>query len=133
MLTLLKQDAVLSWQMYYLMKGLEEYVNKSKDLVLLLGGSKSTFSKALQKLMIRKLEEAATDDATKLGKAYNYAGIVYAEQGNSPVALEYFYKALINANKRIDLSNATLIHGGGWKKLVNESIGLNILFINFSF
>ena len=38
---------------------------------------------------------------------------------------QYFYKALVNAavdGKRIDLSHGILIHGGGWKKLVNESV-----------
>ena len=35
---------------------------------------------------------------------------------------EYFYKALKNLNHKIDLSNGILIHGGGWKKLVNEAV-----------
>lgn len=35
---------------------------------------------------------------------------------------EYFYKALKKLNKKIDLSNGVLIHGGGWKKLVNEAV-----------
>ena len=38
---------------------------------------------------------------------------------------QYFYKVLLelkNKNKTFDLSNAVLIHGGGWKKLINESV-----------
>lgn len=36
---------------------------------------------------------------------------------------QYFYKVLLNdLNFKIDLSNAMLIHGGGWKKLINESV-----------
>ena len=34
----------------------------------------------------------------------------------------HFYKALANSGSRIDLSNAVLIHGGGWKKLTGESV-----------
>jgi len=33
-----------------------------------------------------------------------------------------FYKELLNLNKKIDLSNGILIHGGGWKKLVSEAV-----------
>ena len=35
---------------------------------------------------------------------------------------QYFYKALKNSNSHLDLSNAILIHGGGWKKLANEAV-----------
>ncbi|MBS6075658.1 acyl-protein synthetase [Citrobacter werkmanii] len=35
---------------------------------------------------------------------------------------QHFYKALINSNCKLDLSNALLIHGGGWKKLQNEAV-----------
>ncbi|MBQ6538034.1 MAG: acyl-protein synthetase, partial [Eubacterium sp.] len=37
---------------------------------------------------------------------------------------EYFYKELAKAENPtlIDLSNAVLIHGGGWKKLINEAV-----------
>lgn len=33
-----------------------------------------------------------------------------------------FYKELKKQNKKIDLSNGVLIHGGGWKKLINEAV-----------
>lgn len=35
---------------------------------------------------------------------------------------QHFYKALAAEDKKIDLSNALLIHGGGWKKLQNEAV-----------
>jgi len=35
---------------------------------------------------------------------------------------QYFCKTLIKQNIMIDLSNAILIHSGGWKKLVDESV-----------
>ena len=34
----------------------------------------------------------------------------------------YFVQALENAGKRLDLSNAVLIHSGGWKKLEDEAV-----------
>ena len=35
---------------------------------------------------------------------------------------QHFYKILIANDYRPDLSNAILIHGGGWKKLISESV-----------
>lgn len=35
---------------------------------------------------------------------------------------QYFIKVIKKRNIKIDLSNAVLIHGGGWKKLENEAI-----------
>lgn len=35
---------------------------------------------------------------------------------------QHFYKELLKINKQIDLSKGILIHGGGWKKLISESI-----------
>lgn len=35
---------------------------------------------------------------------------------------QHFYKELKENNIQLDLSNAVLIHGGGWKKLVSESV-----------
>lgn len=39
---------------------------------------------------------------------------------------QHFYKELKNKNIKLDLSNAIMIHGGGWKKLVNESVSSEI-------
>lgn len=35
---------------------------------------------------------------------------------------QHFYKELEKLNKKIDLSGAILIHGGGWKKLTSEAV-----------
>ncbi len=35
---------------------------------------------------------------------------------------QHFYKELKEKRVKLDLSNAVLIHGGGWKKLISESI-----------
>ena len=35
---------------------------------------------------------------------------------------QHFYKQLKEKNIKIDLSNGILIHGGGWKKLISESV-----------
>ena len=35
---------------------------------------------------------------------------------------QHFYKALKSAGEHLDLSNAVLIHGGGWKKLAAEAV-----------
>ena len=35
---------------------------------------------------------------------------------------QYFYKQLKEKNINLDLSNGILIHGGGWKKLISESV-----------
>ena len=38
------------------------------------------------------------------------------------VIWQFFYKKLKELNTKIDLANAILIHGGGWKKLINEAV-----------
>jgi hypothetical protein len=35
---------------------------------------------------------------------------------------QHFYKELVKKGIKVDLSDAVLIHGGGWKKLINESV-----------
>ncbi len=35
---------------------------------------------------------------------------------------QYFYQALLKSGTKPDLSNAVLIHGGGWKKLEKEAV-----------
>lgn len=35
---------------------------------------------------------------------------------------QHFYQELRKQNEKLDLSNASLIHGGGWKKLLHESV-----------
>lgn len=38
---------------------------------------------------------------------------------------QHFYKQLVEKKIQFDLSNSVLIHGGGWKKLINESVSSN--------
>jgi phenylacetate-coenzyme A ligase PaaK-like adenylate-forming protein len=38
------------------------------------------------------------------------------------IIYQHFYRQLLNFRNQIDLSNAVLIHGGGWKKLINEAV-----------
>ena len=35
---------------------------------------------------------------------------------------QHFYKELLKSDRKIDLSTGVMIHGGGWKKLVAESV-----------
>lgn len=42
--------------------------------------------------------------------------------GFTYMIFQHFYKELVENGIKLDLSNAVLIHGGGWKKLTNESI-----------
>lgn len=35
---------------------------------------------------------------------------------------QHFYKELVKLGIKLDLSNAILIHGGGWKKLISEAV-----------
>jgi phenylacetate-coenzyme A ligase PaaK-like adenylate-forming protein len=35
---------------------------------------------------------------------------------------EYFYKILSDSTKSINLENAVMVHGGGWKKLIDQSV-----------
>lgn len=37
----------------------------------------------------------------------------------------YFYQELLKSNQRFDLSNSILIHGGGWKKMISNSVDRN--------
>ena len=38
---------------------------------------------------------------------------------------EYFFKTLIDSSKSINLKNAIMVHGGGWKKLIDQSVDNN--------
>jgi len=42
--------------------------------------------------------------------------------GFTYIIWQHFFKALTQLNKKINLSGSILIHGGGWKKLLNESV-----------
>lgn len=38
------------------------------------------------------------------------------------IIYQHFYKELLKSSIKFDLSNSILIHGGGWKKLISESV-----------
>jgi phenylacetate-coenzyme A ligase PaaK-like adenylate-forming protein len=38
------------------------------------------------------------------------------------IVYQHFYRELLKSSQKIDLSNALLIHGGGWKKLISEAV-----------
>ena len=38
------------------------------------------------------------------------------------IVYQHFYRELLKLPQKIDLSNAVLIHGGGWKKLISEAV-----------
>lgn len=42
--------------------------------------------------------------------------------GFTYIIWEYFYKKLAKSKKKLSLENAILIHGGGWKKLIEEKV-----------
>lgn len=39
---------------------------------------------------------------------------------------QHFYKKLVKTGYRPDLSKGILVHGGGWKKLISESVSANL-------
>jgi hypothetical protein len=39
---------------------------------------------------------------------------------------QHFYKKLVSDDRKLDLSNSVIIHGGGWKKLISESVSSEI-------
>jgi len=45
---------------------------------------------------------------------------------------EHFYKELERLDLKFDLSNSVMIHGGGWKKLINESVSSKIFRKNLN-
>jgi len=38
------------------------------------------------------------------------------------IVWDLFYKKILNSNAKIDLKKGILIHGGGWKKLIEQSV-----------
>lgn len=39
---------------------------------------------------------------------------------------QYLYKVLVSSARQLDLSQAILVHGGGWKTLINESVSSTV-------
>tara|TARA_B110000211_G_C14068131_1_gene548633 strand:- start:1154 stop:2233 length:1080 start_codon:yes stop_codon:yes gene_type:complete len=48
------------------------------------------------------------------------------------IIYQHFYKELLKSNITLDLSNATLIHGGGWKKMIDESVSSSVFKNNLN-
>ena len=42
--------------------------------------------------------------------------------GFTYIIWKYFYEALAGQGKKLELDNAVLVHGGGWKKLISQSV-----------
>lgn len=70
----------------------------------------------------------AFDDDMHLNESFIFDFLI--ENQGKPILLfgftyivySFFLKSLERSNKKIDLSNCILIHGGGWKKLISEAI-----------
>ncbi len=46
--------------------------------------------------------------------------------GFTSIIWEYLYKELVKRNKIVNIPNGIILHGGGWKKLENESVSNDI-------
>jgi len=53
---------------------------------------------------------------------YKHAGGPVFVFGFTFIVWQHLFKALITNGRQLDLSQAILVHGGGWKTLVNESV-----------
>lgn len=51
-----------------------------------------------------------------------YKGERFFMFGFTFMVYQHFYKELVRLGITLDLSNAVLIHGGGWKKLISEAV-----------
>ena len=51
-----------------------------------------------------------------------YAGEPILLFGFTSIIWEHFYKELVRLNLKLDLDGSVMIHGGGWKKLVDQQV-----------
>jgi phenylacetate-coenzyme A ligase PaaK-like adenylate-forming protein len=56
----------------------------------------------------------------------NYAGSPVFVFGFTFVVWQHLYKALVSRGRQLELSQAILVHGGGWKTLINESVSTTV-------
>jgi hypothetical protein len=56
----------------------------------------------------------------------NHAGSPVFVFGFTFMVWQHLYKALLSSARQLDLSQAILVHGGGWKTLINESVSSNM-------
>lgn len=76
-------------------------------------GSKRMY--ALDENMELKIDELKSFIAQAEGERILIFGFTF-------MIFKHFFKELLKRGEYLDLSNAVLIHGGGWKKLINESV-----------
>jgi phenylacetate-coenzyme A ligase PaaK-like adenylate-forming protein len=63
-------------------------------------------------LNIEGVKKFIEENSTKTIMIFGFTFIVY----------QHFYLELLKSNEKIDLNNAVLIHGGGWKKLIDQAV-----------
>jgi hypothetical protein len=74
----------------------------------------------------------ALDDSMKLNIdalvqfLYKHTGIPVFIFGFTFMVWQHLYKALLSSSRQLDLSQAILVHGGGWKTLISESVSSTV-------
>ena len=100
-------------------------VLKDRDMFSARGAGILGFS-----MLATKVEYALNNDmelnidrVKKFSERYqNEPSLVF---GFTYMIWEYFYKTLLDYSKSINLENAIMLHGGGWKKLTDQSVDNN--------
>jgi hypothetical protein len=100
-------------------------VLKDRDMFSARGAGILGFS-----MLATKVEYALNNDMElnidrikKFSKRYqNEPTLIF---GFTYMIWEYFYKTLFDHSKSINLENAIMLHGGGWKKLIDQSVDNN--------
>lgn len=69
------------------------------------------------------LDESMQLDIETVNQFLNkYSGKPIFVFGFTFMIWQHFYKALVRIGRQLDLSNAIMVHGGGWKSLISESV-----------
>lgn len=63
-------------------------------------------------LNVEAVKEFLEDNKSMTILMFGFTSIIY----------QHFYHELLRSSQKFDLSNAVLIHGGGWKKLISEAV-----------
>jgi phenylacetate-coenzyme A ligase PaaK-like adenylate-forming protein len=71
-------------------------------------------------LNIEGVKKFIEENSTKTILIFGFTFIVY----------QHFYLELLKIKEKIDLHNAILIHGGGWKKLIDQAVDNNTFKTN---
>jgi phenylacetate-coenzyme A ligase PaaK-like adenylate-forming protein len=67
-------------------------------------------------------EDMRLDVESVINFLSRYKGMPVLIFGFTFMIWQYLCKVLLNSGRSIDMSQAILIHGGGWKSLINESV-----------